>query len=63
LKASVAAVDIDLVGTASVKLAAPVIILAGGVMLLPGPGGGSAVMQSAAPIAINAPEVSINEGC
>ncbi|MDR2503765.1 MAG: phage baseplate assembly protein V, partial [Deltaproteobacteria bacterium] len=40
LKASVAAVDIDLVGTASVKLAAPVIILAGGVMLLPGPGGG-----------------------
>ena len=46
-------------GAASVT--APVITLAGALMLQPAPGAPTAGMSSSAPIAINAPEVSINE--
>jgi phage baseplate assembly protein V len=56
-----AGTDIELIAAASVKLSAPSIILAGSVMLLPGPGGGASSIQSAGPITVNAPQISLNE--
>ena len=46
---------------AAIGLTAPVITLGGALLLLPAPGASTAGMSSSAPIAINAPEVSINE--
>ena len=60
-KASVTAADVEIVAAGSITLTAPSIVLAGGVMLQPAPGAPTAGMSSSAPIAINAPEVSINE--
>ena len=62
-KAAVNAANVEIAATNAIMLTAPVITLAGGVMLPPAPGASGAGMSSAAPISITAPEITISEEC